>query len=505
MDNQKRLVVVSNRLPVVLEPAQDGGWSSTPASGGLVTALNPVLRQRGGVWVGWPGTAMEPGVREAIAASREQAGFDLQPVALDQGCIDGFYYGFANEILWPLFHGFETRCNFEPAYWQDYVQANRGFVDATQTVLQPGDFLWVHDYHLMLVARELKRRDPQLNCAFFLHIPFPPPDVFFKLPWRKEILEGLLAFDLVGFQTLNDRRNFTQCLQHLHLPGLRIKGRGAVVNIRIDDHQLRAGAFPISLDYGEIQRTVNSDFVAQEAWLLHEKFPGRQLMIGMDRLDYTKGIPERLRAFGLALERWPELRGNLSLIQLTVPSREQVPEYERLRSEIEQLVGEINGRWTVPGGWVPIHYLHRSLDRPTALAYLRAAEIAVVTPLRDGMNLVAKEYVACDIDRRGVLVLSEFAGVAAEFKRRSLLVNPYDREGMAEAIFLAFRMSPAERRRRMTKLREIVRRNDIFNWVHNFMLSAANLGDYHTEVEEFTPDFQLDQSQGSRGRTSSRP
>jgi trehalose 6-phosphate synthase len=491
MEGDKRLVVVSNRLPIVLQ-ASNGQWRAQPASGGLVTALTPVLAKRGGLWIGWPGTALQPGVQAAIDEIAQESGIGFKPVSLSAECVEGFYYGFANEILWPLFHGFETRCNFEPAYWKDYQEANREFAAAVQAELEPDDFLWVHDYHLMLVAHEIKRQVQELNCAFFLHIPFPPPDVFFKLPWRKDILEGLLAFDLVGFQTLNDRRNFTSCLQQLRLPGLKISGRGAVVDIQMDSRRLRAGAFPISLDYQDIQRQAASDEVAQKAWLFHEKFPNRQIMLGMDRLDYTKGIPERLRAFGLALKRYPELRGNLSLVQITVPSRERVPEYERLLSMIERLVGEVNGEYTQLGDWVPIHYVHRSFDRQTVLAYLRSAEIAIVTPLRDGMNLVAKEYVACDLEEKGVLILSEFAGVVAEFKRRCLLVNPYDIESMAAAIHRAYNMDAGERKRRMAKLRNIVRRNDIFNWLSNFISAASELrGEEESVVDDYIPDFSI--------------
>jgi len=489
MEGDKRLVVVSNRLPIVLQ-ASKGEWRAQSASGGLVTALTPVLAKRGGLWIGWPGIALQPGVKAAIESSARQAGFEFKPVSLSEDCINGFYYGFANEILWPLFHGFETRCNFEPAYWKDYQEANLQFAAAVQAELKPDDFLWVHDYHLMLVAREIKRQAPELNCSFFLHIPFPPPDVFFKLPWRKDILEGLLAYDLVGFQTLHDRRNFTSCLQQLRLPGLKIGGRGAVVDIQMNSRRLRAGAFPISLDYQDIQQQAATDEVERLAWLFHEKFPNRQIMIGMDRLDYTKGIPERLQAFGLALKRYPELRGNLSLVQITVPSREKVPEYERLLSAIERLVGEVNGEHTELGDWVPVHYVHRSFDRQTVLAYLRAAEIALVTPLRDGMNLVAKEYVACDLDETGVLILSEFAGVVAEFKRRCLLVNPYDIEGMAAAIHRAYHMDAGERKRRMAKLRNIVRRNDIFHWLNSF-ITAALQADEDSPIDDYIPDFSI--------------
>ena len=487
----KRLLVVSNRLPLALEKTGDV-WDVQPGTGGLVTAMTPVLQDKGGLWIGWPGTADEPGLREAVQASAERFGYDLDTVALSQDEVNGFYYGFANEILWPLFHGFETRCNFEPAYWRDYESANCKFAQAIAGHCREDDFVWIHDYHLMTCAREARKLGVKAQLGFFLHIPFPTPDVFFKLPWRKQILEGLLSYDLVGFQTLRDRRNFSACLTQLRMPELRVRGRGSIVDISWGARTVRAGAFAISLDYDAIDERSRSEEIAEQAWVFHEQFPERQIMIGMDRLDYTKGIPERLEAFRLALQLYPELRGNLTLVQITVPSREKVPEYEHLREQIERLVGEINGEFTEIGDWVPIHYVHRSFGRDDVFAMLRASEIAIITPLRDGMNLVAKEFAACHVDERGVLILSEFAGVAAEFKRRALLVNPYDQEWMAEMIHRAFHMDTGERQRRMRKLREIVKNHNIFHWVDS-MLGAvdSSIPPKSHRVDDFVPDFQI--------------
>jgi len=503
---QGRLVVVSNRLPVVLK-RQAGSWEATPGAGGLVTALTPVLKQRGGVWIGWPGvvaraskrrtdreesqTSEQERIDAALNATAAETGYILHPVMLSQEEIDGFYYGFANEILWPLFHGFETRCNFNPAYWRDYETANEKFAAAVLEHCQPTDFVWIHDYHLMLAGRELRRAEPGLRLAYFLHIPFPTPDVFFKLPWRAQILEGLLAFDLVGFQTRRDRCNFTDCLRLLRLPKLKISGRSSTVTIEFSERISRAGAFPISIDFTEISTQAGSAEVAEGAWLFHEQFPERQIILGMDRLDYTKGIPERLTAFRTALAQYPALRGKVTLVQVTVPSRENVPEYERLRAEIEQLVGEINGEYTIPG-WIPVHYLHRSFPRKQVLSMLRAAEIALVTPLRDGMNLVAKEFCACDIDQRGVLILSEFAGAASELKRGAIVVNPYDVEGTANAIHTAVHMPATERRSRMKRMREQIRQHDIYHWVDTLLGAAANrLVEGPAEAENLVPDIKL--------------
>jgi trehalose 6-phosphate synthase len=493
--NHNRLVAVSNRLPIVLKQ-EDGAWQVKPGSGGLVTAMSPVLKNRGGLWIGWPGTDDSPGLSEALDRASGESGFDLEPVMLSADEIQGYYYGFANEILWPLFHGFETRCNFDPDYWRDYRTVNRKFADVVGSSIRENDFVWIHDYHLMLVASELREHGVEHQLGYFLHIPFPSPDLFFKLPWRAQIMRGLLDFDLVGFQTMRDRRNFLACLEQLNIPDLEIVGEGAVVNVTAGGHQTRIGAFPISIDFEHMSNAAASQATADRAWELHEQFPERQLIIGMDRLDYSKGIPERLHAFRHALATYPELRGNVTFVQVTVPSREQVPEYERLRQLIEQLVSEINGEYTEPG-WVPVHYLHRSLGREEVYAYLRASEIALVTPLRDGMNLVAKEFAACHSDKRGVLVLSEFAGAAAEMQDAALLVNPYDIEGMAEAIHAAYTMPEDERQRRMEIAQDAVRGNDIFNWVDSILEAAfaKHLSDF--QLQEFVPDLGLEEQEST--------
>jgi alpha,alpha-trehalose-phosphate synthase [UDP-forming] len=495
-----RLLVVSNRLPIVLKKA-DGKWSASAGAGGLVTALAPILQARGGVWIGWPATYDSDGIDQAMREYSLRMGYDLAPVQLSESEVQGYYYGFANEILWPLFHGLETRCNFAPQYWRDYVQANHKFADVVRTHAKSSDFVWIHDYQLMLVADLLRQMGIQQQIGFFLHIPFPAPDIFFKLPWRAQLLRGMLAFDLIGFQTVRHRRNFTHCLQQLGLPDLQISGRGDVVRIRFEGRDIRAGAFPISIDAREISREATTPEISGKAQLFREKFPNQKLVIGIDRLDYTKGIPDRLEAFRLMLVEHPEWRNKVSLIQITVPSRESVPEYERLRRQIQQLVGEINGEFTSPGERVPIHYLHRALKREDVFTILRAADVGLVTPLRDGMNLVAKEYCACNVDETGVLVLSEFAGAAAELKHGALLINPYDVEGTATAIHQALVLPEPERKIRMRKLRNQIVRHDIFRWL-DMVLEAAfakRLSDF-PRLEDHLPSVDL-----SLLRTSGNP
>lgn len=478
-----RLVVASNRLPVVLERTGDG-WGVEPGSGGLVTAMSPVLREHGGCWVGWPGT-VDVG-REALegplAEVGEGMGCELVPVPLDERERDGYYYGFANEVLWPLLHDLQTKFRFAPDYWEAYREVNRRFARVLEATAREGDFVWAHDYHLMGVAAALRRRGYEGPVGYFLHTPFPPGDLLVKLPWRAQVLEGLLHYDLLGFQTLRDRRNFVECLRRF-APELEVEGDGRVLEARWDGRTVRVGAFPIGIDFGEFVGTANSDEVREEARRIRANLPGRQLVLSVSRLDYTKGLPDQLRAFRLLLDRHRELRGEVSLVLVVVPSRERISEYHDLREEIERLVGEINGRFAM-GGWVPVHYLYRSLDRPELVAYYREADVALVTPLKDGMNLVAKEYCASAVDEDGALVLSEFAGAAAQLQDGALLVNPYDTVQTADALRGALVMEEGERRERMHRLREVVRREDVHWWLASFARAARG------EELELLPDLR---------------
>lgn len=491
--SRERLIVVSNRLPYVF--ARDGnGWKKQGGSGGLVTALVPVLRDRGGTWIGWPGSSGDSaGLDEALEAASTQLGFQLHGVQLEATDVDNFYHGFSNEIIWPLFHDFVSLCIFDPKYWASYKEVNRRFAKAVVEECSKADFVWVHDYHLMNVAAESRSLGCKVRMGFFLHIPFPPPDIFFKLPWRSTLLHALLRYDLIGFQTLRDRRNFIQCLRQSEV-AVTVQGKGNVVTVTAGSYTTRVGNFPISIDYSSFARQAAAPEVAGRADELRRRLPQRQIVLGIDRLDYTKGIPQRLLAFRNALDRYPELRERVTLIQVVVPSRVDIPQYHELKSEIEQLVGEINGKFMRPGGWVPVWYVYSSLSRNELLAYYRAADIALVTPLKDGMNLVAKEYCASSIEEESVLILSEFAGAAAQLQRGALLVNPYDVEGVADALYRAYTMSPDERRNRMRRLRRGVREGDIFWWVDTYLQAAIEraLSDYpqpENYVPEATPDY----------------
>jgi trehalose 6-phosphate synthase len=481
-----RLVVVSNRLPIVLSRDDDGGWLVEPGSGGLVTALAPVLRDRGGLWIGWPGTTHQEGLGDALRIHEDSVGYSLVPVPLSRREVQEHYRGFSNEVIWPLFHDLQSRCNFDPTYWTTYQEVNRRFATIIAENAGPDDFVWIHDYHLLLAAKELRALGFEGRIGFFLHIPFPPTDIFVKLPWRAEVLRALLDYDLVGFQTMRDRRNFVESLRAL-VSGSGSCGRGQVCDLEVPPHNLRIGAFPISIDFDEFEGMARSSEVSERAWHIHEKFPNQQIILGVDRMDYTKGIPYRLEAFRDALRRYPDLHHRATFVQVVVPSRRGIPEYEHLKREIERLVSEINGEFTTHG-WVPIHYIYRSLSRPELVAYYRTAEIALITPLKDGMNLVAKEYCASSLEESGVLILSEFAGAVSELQHEALLVNPYDVRGVADAIHRALAMDPSERHERMHRLRRLVRRHDIFWWVDSFLEASIsrNLGSFPV-LAEFMP------------------
>lgn len=486
-----RLVVVSNRLPVVLSTSPSGKIEVQPGSGGLITALAPALRNRGGTWIGWPGTTNVDEVRSALEDAARGAGYSLEPVELSDELISGYYHGFSNEIVWPLFHDLPSRCNFVPRYWHDYQEANRVFAEAIDRKTTRDDFVWVHDYHLMDVAEQLHAIGSERRTGFFLHIPFPPVDLFLKLPWRFEILRGLLEFDMLGFQTVRDTRNFVHCVRTL-LRNASVSGRRNSYVLEQLGNRTVVGSFPIGIDTRDFEQRAMSDDVRQAMQLSLDRLPNMKMILGIDRLDYTKGLPERLVAFQEALRRYPDLQGTTTLIQVVVPSREEVPEYQSLRSDVERLVGEINGEFTQPG-WVPIHYIYRHLDQTELLAYYRMSEICLVTPLKDGMNLVSKEYCACNVDGDGVLILSEFAGSAAQLHRGAIMVNPHDIEGTARAIHQAVTMPGGERRARMRRLRTVVRRDDIFWWTDMFLRAAISkrLDDFLAS-EYFVPQSNLE-------------
>jgi trehalose 6-phosphate synthase/phosphatase len=461
----RRIVVVSNRLPVSVEQGQSG-FRIEPSSGGLVTALRPLLNDSAGVWIGWMDSDPSPELEHVLEEYSARSNFALRPIFMTPEERSRFYCGFSNEVLWPLFHDLQSQCNFDPTYWDAHLAVNQRFAEKTATEAQPGDLIWVHDYHLMSVAASLRQLGVDQRLMYFHHIPFPSPDIFEKLPWREDILTALLDFDVLGFQTVRDRRNFVACLRHF-VKSAEIKAVGDHVIVDEPNRRTVVGAFPISIDFNEFAGGASNESVGKRAAEITRDLSGCRIVLGVDRLDYTKGIPERLAAFRHLLEVHFELHRKVTLVQIVVPSREDIPKYLELKSQIQRMVSEINGQYGEPG-WVPIHYIHRSLERPELLAYYRAAGIALVTPLKDGMNLVCKEYCAARVNNDGVLILSEFAGAAFQLQGGALLVNPYHTRAVAEAIRCACEMPPDEMKRRMRRLRACVRNEDIYRWRDSF-------------------------------------
>jgi trehalose 6-phosphate synthase len=449
------VVVVANRLPVdqVTEPDGSTRWQRSP--GGLVTALEPFVAGRGGAWVGWSGSAGE------APEPFESGGMSLIPVELSEEEVDGYYEGMSNASLWPLYHDVVEKPEYHRHWWDTYVRVNHRFADRAAEVAAEDAIVWVHDYQLQLVPALLRQRRPDLTIGFFLHIPFPPYELFTQLPWRSAIVEGLLGADLVGFQLPAAAANFVQLSRRLH----ELPARRGV--IEYDGRTVAARAFPISIDARSFDELASSPEVLRRAAEIREELGNpEKILLGVDRLDYTKGISVRLEAFEELLEDGALEAPHTVLVQVATPSRERVEHYVHMRETIEQQVGHINGVFGSIAG-PAVHYFNQSMPREELAALYRVADVMLVTPYRDGMNLVAKEYVAARGDLGGVLVLSEFAGAAAEL-RQALLVNPHDIAGVKNQLIRALRMDPAEGARRMRAMRRHVFRNDLDHWASSF-------------------------------------
>lgn len=431
--------------------------------------MQPILQKSEGIWIGWSGetSGNRDEKRRAIVEdwAKQHRYF---AVDLDAETAQGFYEGIANQALWPLFHNFPSLLRFEPEHWNAYVKANETFRDEILKHLRPNDLVWIHDYHFLLLPRMLREAVPEVSIGFFLHVPFPSSSVFRILPKREELLRGMLGADYLGFHTY-------RYLQHFRTAVLRLLGLTSQMDrLEFGRRIIKLDALPIGIAPDQFNKLlVKSSGTRKQLAELKQRFSYCKIILGVDRLDYTKGIPERLRAYRKFLQDFPEWRGKVVLIQVAVPSRQRVPKYSRLRKEVDELIGEINGDWSTPN-WSPITYLRRNLPQSELAALYAGADVALVTPLRDGLNLVAKEYVACKSSGDGVLVLSEFAGAAAEMGE-ALLINPYDEEGLSLAIERALSLSETERRERMMALYRRVHKNNVFAWGERFVesLSAA--------------------------------
>ncbi|MCF3939247.1 alpha,alpha-trehalose-phosphate synthase (UDP-forming) [Gordonia tangerina] len=459
-----QFVVVANRLPVDKEVLPDGtvNWKRSP--GGLVTALEPILRSQTGAWVGWSGIADSDD-------NPDIEGIDIHAVPLSTQEIAEYYEGFSNATLWPLYHDVLVKPEYHREWWNTYVEVNRRFAEKTATAAAEGAIVWIQDYQLQLVPKMLRMLRPDLKIGFFLHIPFPPVELFMQLPWRTEIVEGLLGADLIGFHLPGGAQNFLFLARRLAGQAtskgtVGVRSRFGVVQVGF--RTVRVGAFPISIDSGDLDAKARSKDIRKRAAELREELGNpKTIMLGVDRLDYTKGIDVRLEALSELLAEHRIKPEETVMIQLATPSRERVDSYVRMRAGIEQLVGNINGVYATVGQPV-VQYLHRPVPRDELIAFFVAADVMLVTPLRDGMNLVAKEYVACRSDLGGALVLSEFTGAAAEL-RSAYQANPYDLDGVKDAIEAAVQQSTEDGRKRMRALRRQVLAHDVATWAESFL------------------------------------
>ncbi|XXF79278.1 bifunctional alpha,alpha-trehalose-phosphate synthase (UDP-forming)/trehalose-phosphatase [Myxococcaceae bacterium GXIMD 01537] len=455
-----RLLLVSNRLPVTVKADREG-VSVVRSPGGLATGLSGPHEHSGGLWLGWPGDVSRLTEAQRGEVESQLAGLRCVPLYLSPSEVSRYYEGYANRVLWPLCHYLLDRVPRQDRDWDTYRKVNERFADLVARHYEPGDTIWVHDYQLMLVPGMLRDRLPGARIGYFHHIPFPASELFRTLPHREELLRGLLGADLIGFHTLGYVRHFASSL--LLLLGLDTD----VDRIAYRGREVRVSAFPMGIDAASFDALAREGAVLEEARLFQESAGGQRLVIGVDRLDYTKGIPRRLLAVQRLLEREPKWRGKLRFVQVAVPSRTQVDAYATYRDQVDELVGRINGLYGTVHN-VPIHYLYRSFNPRQLAALFRAADVILVTPIRDGMNLVAKEFCAARPDEDGVLILSEFAGAAAELGE-AVIVNPYDVEAMADAIQQALEMPQEERRTRMRALRAQVAARDVHWWVRTFL------------------------------------
>jgi len=467
MLRQSSLVVVANRLPLDDSAAPDGACEWRRSPGGLASALRAILEQTPATWVGWGGGLGEARPLPDIGTLR------LRPVSLSEDELRGYYEGFANSTLWPLYHDAVEQPVFDRGWWESYRSVNRRFAEAAAEVAEPGATVWVQDYHLQLVPEMLREMRPDVLIGFFLHVPFPPPELFMQLPRRVELLRGMLGADLVGFQRPQAAHNVAQLAAKL----LDARGADTAITLEADPtvpptiqdrRVVRTGAFPVSIDVAEMRSLAARPYVANQArQLRHDLGSHKRVLLSVDRLDYTKGIEHRLTAYSELLRDGRVRVGETVMVQVAVPSRERVESYRGLRDRIEREVGRINGEYGRVGE-PAIHYLNQPFDRADLAALYQTADVMVVTPLRDGMNLVAKEFVAARRDDSGALVLSEFAGAAAELED-AFLVNPHDVDGLKETLLQALAAEPDELATRMKAMRDYITSHDIRVWARTYL------------------------------------
>jgi len=469
-----RLLVVANRLPFNITK-RAGEFHFRPSPGGLATGLSSLPESYEQLWIGWPGITSEKLASEGKGQIREKlAGENCRPVFLSRKQIDHYYLGFCNKTIWPLFHYFSMRTVYEEHFWKTYKQVNEIFCDEVMKIAKPGDYIWVHDYQLMLLPQLLREKFPELEIGFFLHIPWPSFELFRLLPWREEILNGLLGADLIGFHTYDYVRHFLSSVS-------RVMGfEHTLGKVGMGNRVIKVDAFPMGIDYEKYSQAISKAGVRKEVDKILQEVGKRKIIISIDRLDYTKGIIQRLEAFDLFLSENPEYKEKVTLIMVAVPSRTGVEDYKMLRNRLEQLVGRINGEHGTMG-WVPVWYLYRFLPFKRLTALYNVADVALVTPLRDGMNLIAKEFIATKTEGRGVLILSEMAGAASELGE-ALIVNANNKGAITKAIKEALEMPLSEQMERNRLMQERLRRYDVSRWSSDFLNSLYDIKNTQQEL-----------------------
>lgn len=451
----QRVLLVSNRLPISIY-RKNGRLRASPSVGGLATALSSVNQNYNCTWIGWPGIPVSPKKLKSLLA-----GSKYHPVSIPKKDSEKYYHGFSNKTIWPLFHYFPALAEYDAGEWESYKKVNMLFCDKVAEVIKPGDVIWIHDYHLMLLPQFLRERFPGITIGFFLHVPFPSYDVFRLLPWRKEIIDGLLGADLVGFHTYEYASNFLNSV--LYIKGLD----NELGRLTVGDRAVKVDTFPLGIDFKRYSEAASDAGVRHEIEKFKEIIGERKIVLSIDRLDYTKGVPQRLQAFDAFLRDHPEWREKVTLALVVSPSRSEVPRYSQLKKEIDEKVGRINGKYSKIG-WSPVLYIHRTLPFSTLAALYVISDAALVTPIRDGMNLVSKEYVATNADGLGVLILSEMAGAAKEMSE-SIIVNPNSMDEMADALERALKMPHEEQIARNRAMQERLRLYDSKWWAEQFI------------------------------------
>jgi trehalose 6-phosphate synthase/phosphatase len=477
-----KIIIVSNRLPVKIIH-EDDSFYYVPSEGGLATGLSSIYKQGNNLWVGWPGQNIKK-ESEKIQITKDLKAENMAPVFLSKKLIENFYEGFSNDTIWPIFHYFLQYANFDQHLFDAYVEANKIFCTAVLDVAEDGDTIWIHDYQLLLLPQMVREKLPNAGIGFFQHIPFPSYEVFRMMPWRKKILRGMLGADLIGFHTYDDMRHFLSSVSRLvGIPNSR--GR-----IESGNRITEVDSFPMGIDYNKYAITAASPKTIDQEIKYRASLGNQKLIISIDRLDYSKGLPKRLEAFEMFLQKYPEYEEKVSIIMIVVPSRDNVGQYKDLKEEVDLLVGRINGRFGKLN-WTPIHYFYRSFAPESLSAFYRMAHVALVTPMRDGMNLVCKEFIASRLDKTGVLILSEMAGASKELSD-AILVNPNNNEQMVDAIYKALTMPEEEQIVHISLMQETLKKYNINHWVKMF----TDRLNYIIEIQKSMATKILDEQAG---------